>query len=85
MFEVQDLRYATLATVSRCGMVWFSEDVLSMDMVFENYLLKLKSVPLDEGEEDALQKNRAGGQNKGQEDEISPSLLVSYFNLFAFS
>lgn len=25
MFEVQDLKYATLATVSRCGMVWFSE------------------------------------------------------------
>ncbi|MBN3298743.1 DYHC1 protein, partial [Amia calva] len=27
MFEVQDLKYATLATVSRCGMVWFSEDI----------------------------------------------------------
>lgn len=33
MFEVQDLKYATLATVSRCGMVWFSEDVLSTDMI----------------------------------------------------
>merc|ERR1719376_229898 len=28
MFEVQDLKYATLATVSRCGMVWFSDDVV---------------------------------------------------------
>jgi len=27
MFEVEHLRYATLATVSRCGMIWFSEDV----------------------------------------------------------
>ena len=28
MFEVESLKYATLATVSRCGMVWFSKDVL---------------------------------------------------------
>ena len=33
MFVVQDLNFATLATVSRCGMVWFSEDVLSLDMI----------------------------------------------------
>ncbi|CAF1362270.1 unnamed protein product, partial [Didymodactylos carnosus] len=50
MFEVQDLRYATLATVSRCGMVWFSEDVLSLDMIFENYFRKVKNVPVS-GEE----------------------------------
>ena len=36
MFRVTDLYYATLATVSRCGMVWFSEDVLSTDMIFTN-------------------------------------------------
>ena len=29
MFKVEHLRYATLATVSRCGMIWFSEDVMS--------------------------------------------------------
>jgi len=28
IFEVESLKYATLATVSRCGMVWFSDDVL---------------------------------------------------------
>uniref|UniRef100_A0A1X7SM06 Uncharacterized protein n=1 Tax=Amphimedon queenslandica TaxID=400682 RepID=A0A1X7SM06_AMPQE len=32
MFEVQYLKFATLAPVSRCGMVWFSEDVLTLDM-----------------------------------------------------
>ena len=29
MVEVESLQYATLATVSRCGMVWFSSDLLS--------------------------------------------------------
>ena len=52
MFEVQDLKYATLATVSRCGMVWFSEDVLSTEMVFQNYILRLNNMALDEGDED---------------------------------
>ncbi len=42
MFEVQDLKFATLATVSRCGMVWFSEDTLTPEMIMQNYLLKLK-------------------------------------------
>lgn len=28
LFEVESLKYATLATVSRCGMVWFSDDIL---------------------------------------------------------
>jgi len=51
MFEVQDLRYATLATVSRCGMVWFSEDVLTLDMIFENYLSNARTMPIDEGDE----------------------------------
>ncbi|CEM16453.1 unnamed protein product [Vitrella brassicaformis CCMP3155] len=38
MFEVETLKYATLATVSRCGMVWFSEDVIAYTMVFHNHL-----------------------------------------------
>jgi dynein heavy chain 1 len=50
MFEVQDLKHATLATVSRCGMVWFSEEILSLRMIFENYLTKLRTEPLDEQE-----------------------------------
>ena len=52
MFEVQDLKYATLATVSRCGMVWFSEHVLTVDMNFASFMLQLKSIPLTDGDED---------------------------------
>jgi dynein heavy chain 1 len=42
MFEVQDLKYATLATVSRCGMVWFSDKVVSAEMLYEQYLQQLR-------------------------------------------
>lgn len=74
MFEVQDLKYATLATVSRCGMVWFSEDVLSTDMIFNNFLARLRSIPLDEGEDEA-QRRRKGKEDEGEE-AASPMLQV---------
>ncbi|KAF4518251.1 hypothetical protein B566_EDAN010397 [Ephemera danica] len=70
MFEVQDLKFATLATVSRCGMVWFSEDVLSTEMVFENFLCRLRHIPLEEGEEES-------SRSKLDED-MSPSLKVQH-------
>ena len=54
MFEVEHLKYATLATVSRCGMIWFSEDVVEPSMVYQNYLSTLSSVPLDADDEDAI-------------------------------
>ena len=72
MFEVQDLRYATLATVSRCGMVWFSEDVLSTEMIYENYLMRLRNIAVEEGEDDVYQL-------KKDEQEISPALQVSRY------
>ena len=80
MFEVQDLRYATLATVSRCGMVWFSEDVLSTDMIFSNYMMKLRNVPVEEGEEDTGGWGGSSIQRKQQneqEEEINPSIQVA--------
>lgn len=43
MFEVDTLRYATLATVSRCGMVWFSDSTVSFRMLCHNYLEALRS------------------------------------------
>ncbi|XP_061897473.1 cytoplasmic dynein 1 heavy chain 1 isoform X1 [Entelurus aequoreus] len=73
MFEVQDLKYATLATVSRCGMVWFSEDVLSTDMVFNNFLARIRSIPLDEGEDEA-QRKRKGTED--EEETASPMLQI---------
>ena len=53
MFEVEHLRYATWATVSRCGMTWFSEDAIEPSMVYRHYLNTLSTVPLDTDDEDA--------------------------------
>jgi dynein heavy chain 1, cytosolic len=42
IFEVDDLRCATLATVSRCGMVWFNSDVLPDSAITEHFLNKMR-------------------------------------------
>ena len=47
MFEVETLKYATLATVSRCGMVWFSEEIISYRMLFHHYLCRLRQDDYD--------------------------------------
>lgn len=54
MFEVETLKYATLATVSRCGMVWFSEDTVTPTMMVQNYLDTLRKVALEDLDEDAV-------------------------------
>lgn len=74
MFEVQDLRFATLATVSRCGMVWFSEDVLSTEMIFENFMATLRNIPLEEAEEELTYKKKK--EENLKEDLLSPTLQV---------
>ena len=38
IFETETLKYATLATVSRCGMVWFSDGTVTPSMIFEHTL-----------------------------------------------
>ncbi|KAJ3090057.1 hypothetical protein HK102_004799, partial [Quaeritorhiza haematococci] len=73
MFEVENLKYATLATVSRCGMVWFSEEVMTMDMICTHYLETLRNVPLDESEEEAIPVRR---QPSDEDAEVSLSLLT---------
>ena len=71
MFEVQDLRYATLATVSRCGMVWFSEDVLSLDMISDNFLQCLRTLSIDDNDEHVTSRGE-----KDKEDTLSPGMKV---------
>lgn len=84
MFEVEDLRSATLATVSRCGMVWFSEEVLTFDMICENFLTRLRNIPMDEGEGLTLAvplatsstSSAKGTRKSTSEASLSPTLQV---------
>lgn len=48
LFEVEHLNYATPATVSRCGMVWFSDDVLDVDSMYQNYMTSLEQDELSQ-------------------------------------
>lgn len=73
MFEVQDLKYATLATVSRTGMVWFSEETLTTQMILQNYLLTLRNVFVSG---DYKLDESALPPIKGGEEGVPPSLLV---------
>ena len=80
MFEVEHLKYATLATVSRCGMIWFSEDVVEPYMVYRHYLDTLSSVPLDADDEDAvdLPGRRAGlSSDSGTSTNLVTQKLVA--------
>ena len=59
VFEVETLKYATLATVSRCGMVWFSDDIVSADMLLAHYLRGLRSNAFEELEEEGTMPTAA--------------------------
>lgn len=43
ILEVDNLEHATPASVSRCGMVWFSDDTVSSEMVLEHLMGNLRS------------------------------------------
>ncbi|KAJ2880875.1 dynein heavy chain, partial [Coemansia aciculifera] len=82
MFEVETLRYATLATVSRCGMVWFSDDTVGADMAMERYLRTLRTEALlgDDGEDVAVGGTMAqqllSKDKDGADDAVSPGMQV---------
>ncbi|KAL9059033.1 MAG: hypothetical protein Q9162_001421 [Coniocarpon cinnabarinum] len=62
LFEVETLRYATLATVSRCGMVWFNEENVSTDMMFSHYLSNLKTAPFEEIDDDSASTSQSSSK-----------------------
>ncbi|KAJ2138918.1 dynein heavy chain, partial [Coemansia sp. RSA 788] len=65
MFEVDTLKYATPATVSRCGMVWFGADTVTFEMAGQHYLKTLQAEPL-QGEIDGV----PGGPAQTDDDPV---------------
>ncbi|KAI6871698.1 Dynein heavy chain, partial [Hortaea werneckii] len=59
MFEVETLKYATLATVSRCGMVWFSDDTVELEVMITRNLAQLKTANFEDLEEDTAMPTSA--------------------------
>lgn len=72
LFEVESLKYATLATVSRCGMVWFSEDAVTPSMLCRNYLSSVRANTLDVADDEAQGRRAA----VGADDDVSPTLAT---------
>ena len=54
MFEVETLKYATLATVSRCGMVWFSDDTVDVSVMLTRYVAQLRTATFEDLEDEGV-------------------------------
>ncbi|KAJ9480171.1 Dynein heavy chain, cytoplasmic [Pseudozyma hubeiensis] len=80
MFEVESLRYATLATVSRCGMIWFSDDIVRPSMVYTRYLTGLRSTPIELDDDElasaVASRRAAAATSTSGTNEVSPDLQV---------
>lgn len=74
MFEVESLRYATLATVSRCGMVWYSDETISPSMLFYHYLSRLNAVPVASGDDEVSTNDFASLPVSG--GDLTPTLAT---------
>lgn len=83
MFEVETLKYATLATVSRCGMVWFSNDTVTSDMMVANYLESLRSIAFEDLDEDTVATGQTSAKALAVQVQVA-DLLQHYFHNDAF-
>jgi len=80
MFEVENLKYATLATVSRCGMVWFSEDTVTPSMMVANYLETLRTIAFEDLDEDAISTGQSSAKalaTQGQAADLLNAFLTT--------
>ncbi|KAL8271990.1 hypothetical protein Esti_004114 [Eimeria stiedai] len=67
IFEVETLKYATLATVSRCGIVWFASTVLPDEVLFTHHL---EEIACGGAPTEAILQG-VGGQVKGIDRSVS--------------
>jgi dynein heavy chain 1 len=76
MFEVETLKYATLATVSRCGMVWFSDDTVNVEMMIKNYIDHLKISPFEDIEDDSVAPGQMSQTTQATQGMIADFLFI---------
>ena len=74
LFEVESLKYATLATVSRCGMVWFNDDNVTSNMIIEHYLSKMRTIPFDDIEEDTASATQGPSKTLEIQNQVAQSI-----------
>ncbi|KAL2821627.1 dynein heavy chain, cytoplasmic [Aspergillus granulosus] len=74
MFEVESLKYATLATVSRCGMVWFNEDTVVPSMVIANYVESLKTKTFEDLDDDSAPAGQSAIKTQDCQNMLSTIL-----------
>lgn len=79
MFEVESLKYATLATVSRCGMVWFNEDTVTPQLMIDHALRTMRSKPLDDFDDDAASNSQTSARLK-ESHEALVDVLAALLN-----
>ncbi|KAJ6102543.1 hypothetical protein N7486_004970 [Penicillium sp. IBT 16267x] len=71
MFEVESLKYATLATVSRCGMVWFNADTVTPSMMISNYVEGLKTKTFEDLDDDSAPAGTAAARTQDTQETLS--------------
>ncbi|PLB47277.1 hypothetical protein P170DRAFT_466574 [Aspergillus steynii IBT 23096] len=71
MFEVESLKYATLATVSRCGMVWFNDDTVTPSMMISNYVESLKTRTFEDLDDDSAPAGQAAIKTQDAQEMVS--------------
>ncbi|KAF9889413.1 hypothetical protein FE257_007314 [Aspergillus nanangensis] len=71
MFEVESLKYATLATVSRCGMVWFNDDTVTPSMMISNYVESLRKKTFEDLDDDSAPAGQTAIKTQDTQDMVS--------------
>ena len=70
----ENLKYVTLTIIDRYDMVWFSEEVCTLEIIYTNYSETLKSMPLDYNED--VDSSVACRNESGTDEMVSPNLFT---------
>ncbi|CAG8752816.1 22979_t:CDS:2, partial [Dentiscutata erythropus] len=61
----------------RCGTVWFSSEVVTLEMIYYNYLEKLKYIPLDDDKEEVSSICKVESREKSVSSHLSIQYAIS--------